>query len=94
MGKYYNQAGHYRTYSESGKTISVNGGPKQQYSGGILPEPLGTIVMWLFIIASGWVLYYSAVNRNTDEILNMVFWGEIIGIVMIGIGVIGSKLGL
>jgi hypothetical protein len=27
MGKYYRQKGHYRTYKDSGKTISVNGGP-------------------------------------------------------------------
>ena len=28
MGKYYDQAGHYRTYKDTGKTISVNGGPR------------------------------------------------------------------
>ena len=27
MGKYYKQAGHYRTYKQTNKRIAVNGGP-------------------------------------------------------------------
>ena len=37
------QPGHYRTYKESGKTIEVNGGPKQSYGGGVFSPFMGVI---------------------------------------------------
>jgi hypothetical protein len=35
MGKYYKQSGHYRTYKDSGKRITVNGGPSGDAGGAI-----------------------------------------------------------
>ena len=50
MGKYYKQSGHYRTYKDSGKRITVNGGPSGDAG--------AAVAIVLMVIAAPFIFMY------------------------------------
>jgi hypothetical protein len=63
MGKHFNQSGHYRTYKQTGNRITVNGGPKEQYTytgTGELDEGcMVTLVIMLFVAIGGMIVMWN-----------------------------------
>jgi fumarate reductase subunit D len=89
MGKYYKQSGHYRTYKDSGKTISVNGGPGSDVNGwwlfgGLLVGIAAMYPLSLILLGVLFGVFILTLDKVNNRILTSAMISSIIyAVVMI-----------
>jgi hypothetical protein len=91
MGKYFKQTGHYRTYKDTGKRITVNGGPSSDAGGAIaiilmiIAAPFifmymypMTILLWLLLFGVSAFAFSKDGEHTTSSVLSGVGIGTLI----------------